>query len=55
MTFEEKEKFYMAIGYSGSTHNLALPRQVNKPTFSPARFSLRHHHLVNPQLLEFNS
>uniref|UniRef100_A0A1A7WXB8 Vacuolar protein sorting 13 homolog C n=1 Tax=Iconisemion striatum TaxID=60296 RepID=A0A1A7WXB8_9TELE len=27
MTAEEKEKLYTAIGYSGSSHNLALPRQ----------------------------
>ncbi|XP_055363331.1 intermembrane lipid transfer protein VPS13C isoform X2 [Betta splendens] len=27
MTPEEKEKLYTAIGYSGSSHNLALPRQ----------------------------
>ncbi|XP_026157018.1 vacuolar protein sorting-associated protein 13C isoform X2 [Mastacembelus armatus] len=27
MTVEEKEKLYMAIGYSGSSHNLALPKQ----------------------------
>uniref|UniRef100_A0A3Q1E938 Chorein N-terminal domain-containing protein n=1 Tax=Acanthochromis polyacanthus TaxID=80966 RepID=A0A3Q1E938_9TELE len=27
MTAEEKDKLYMAIGYSGSSHNLALPRQ----------------------------
>lgn len=29
MTAEEKEKFYSAIGYSGSSHNLALPKQVS--------------------------
>lgn len=29
MTAEEKEKLYTAIGYSGSSHNLALPKQVN--------------------------
>lgn len=29
MTVEEKEKFYTAIGYSGSSHNLALPKQVS--------------------------
>lgn len=28
MTPEEKEKLYTAIGYSGSSHNLALPKQV---------------------------
>lgn len=28
MTPEEKEKLYTAIGYSGSSHNLSLPRQV---------------------------
>ncbi|XP_051920113.1 intermembrane lipid transfer protein VPS13C isoform X3 [Hippocampus zosterae] len=27
MTAEEKEKLYAAIGYSGSSHNLALPKQ----------------------------
>uniref|UniRef100_A0A4W6CPA1 Vacuolar protein sorting 13 homolog C n=1 Tax=Lates calcarifer TaxID=8187 RepID=A0A4W6CPA1_LATCA len=27
MTAEEKEKLYTAIGYSGSSHNLALPKQ----------------------------
>ncbi|XP_054866363.1 intermembrane lipid transfer protein VPS13C isoform X4 [Amphiprion ocellaris] len=27
MTAEEKDKLYTAIGYSGSSHNLALPRQ----------------------------
>uniref|UniRef100_A0A3Q2W3G1 Vacuolar protein sorting 13 homolog C n=1 Tax=Haplochromis burtoni TaxID=8153 RepID=A0A3Q2W3G1_HAPBU len=27
MTAEEKEKLYTAIGYSGSSHNLALPRK----------------------------
>uniref|UniRef100_A0A673C176 Vacuolar protein sorting 13 homolog C n=1 Tax=Sphaeramia orbicularis TaxID=375764 RepID=A0A673C176_9TELE len=27
MTTEEKEKLYTAIGYSGSSHNLALPKQ----------------------------
>uniref|UniRef100_A0A3P9IWI2 Vacuolar protein sorting 13 homolog C n=1 Tax=Oryzias latipes TaxID=8090 RepID=A0A3P9IWI2_ORYLA len=27
MTPEEKEKFYTAIGYSGSSHNLTLPKQ----------------------------
>ncbi|XP_071346078.1 intermembrane lipid transfer protein VPS13C isoform X2 [Trachinotus anak] len=27
MTAEEKEKLYIAIGYSGSSHNLALPKQ----------------------------
>ncbi|XP_026233856.1 vacuolar protein sorting-associated protein 13C isoform X2 [Anabas testudineus] len=27
MTPEEKEKLYTAIGYSGSSHNLALPKQ----------------------------
>ncbi|XP_029354917.1 vacuolar protein sorting-associated protein 13C isoform X2 [Echeneis naucrates] len=27
MSPEEKEKLYMAIGYSGSSHNLALPKQ----------------------------
>ncbi|XP_056226494.1 intermembrane lipid transfer protein VPS13C isoform X5 [Seriola aureovittata] len=27
MTAEEKEKLYTAIGYSGSSHNLSLPRQ----------------------------
>ncbi|MED6232098.1 hypothetical protein ATANTOWER_021188, partial [Ataeniobius toweri] len=27
MTAEEKEKLYKAIGYSGSSHNLALPKQ----------------------------
>ncbi|XP_069574520.1 intermembrane lipid transfer protein VPS13C isoform X1 [Brachyistius frenatus] len=27
MTADEKEKLYTAIGYSGSSHNLALPRQ----------------------------
>uniref|UniRef100_A0A3B3CIT6 Vacuolar protein sorting 13 homolog C n=1 Tax=Oryzias melastigma TaxID=30732 RepID=A0A3B3CIT6_ORYME len=27
MTPEEKEKLYTAIGYSGSSHNLSLPRQ----------------------------
>ncbi|KAM8893527.1 intermembrane lipid transfer protein VPS13C isoform 2-T2 [Spinachia spinachia] len=27
MTSEEKEKLYTAIGYSGSTHNLTLPKQ----------------------------
>ncbi|KAG7239597.1 hypothetical protein INR49_028749 [Caranx melampygus] len=27
LTAEEKEKLYTAIGYSGSSHNLALPRQ----------------------------
>lgn len=31
MTAEEKEKLYTAIGYSGSSHNLALPKQVNTP------------------------
>lgn len=31
MTAEEKEKLYTAIGYSGSSHNLALPRKVNTP------------------------
>lgn len=29
MTAEEKEKLYTAIGYSGSSHNLTLPKQVN--------------------------
>lgn len=28
MNAEEKEKLYTAIGYSGSSHNLALPKQV---------------------------
>lgn len=28
MTLEEKEKLYTAIGYSGSSHNLALPKHV---------------------------
>lgn len=28
MTPEEKEKLYTAIGYSGSSHNLTLPKQV---------------------------
>lgn len=28
MTAEEKEKLYTAIGYSGSSHNLTLPKQV---------------------------
>uniref|UniRef100_A0A8C5FI68 Vacuolar protein sorting 13 homolog C n=1 Tax=Gadus morhua TaxID=8049 RepID=A0A8C5FI68_GADMO len=27
MTTEEKEKLYTAIGYSGSSHNLAIPKQ----------------------------
>lgn len=31
MTAEEKEKLYTAIGYSGSSHNLALPKQVEMP------------------------
>lgn len=31
MTAEEKEKLYTAIGYSGSSHNLALPKKVNTP------------------------
>lgn len=31
MAAEEKEKFYTAIGYSGSSHNLALPKQVSTP------------------------
>ena len=29
MTAEEKDKLYTAIGYSGSSHNLALPKQVH--------------------------
>lgn len=29
LTPEEKEKLYTAIGYSGSSHNLALPKQVS--------------------------
>ena len=28
MTAEEKDKLFTAIGYSESTHNLALPKQV---------------------------
>lgn len=28
MTAEEKEKLYTAIGYSGSSHNLSLPKEV---------------------------
>lgn len=31
MTADEKEKLYTAIGYSGSSHNLALPKQVSTP------------------------
>lgn len=31
MTSEEKEKLFTAIGYSGSSHNLALPKQVSAP------------------------
>lgn len=31
MTAEEKEKLYTAIGYSGSSHDLALPKQVSTP------------------------
>lgn len=34
MTPEEKEKLYTAIGYSGSSHNLALPKQVATPAAS---------------------
>lgn len=29
MTAEEKSKLYTAIGYSGSSHNLALPKHVS--------------------------
>ncbi len=31
MTPEEKEKLYTAIGYSGSSHNLTLPKHVSTP------------------------
>lgn len=31
MTAAEKEKLYTAIGYSDSSHNLALPKQVRSP------------------------
>lgn len=33
LTAEEKAKLYTAIGYSGSSQSLALPKQVNKPVF----------------------
>lgn len=39
MTAEEKDKLYTAIGYSGSSHSLALPKQVG----SPAGLHLWHH------------
>lgn len=32
MTPEEKTKLYTAIGYSGSSHNLALPKHVSAPS-----------------------
>lgn len=38
MTAAEKEKLYTAIGYSDSSHNLALPKQVR----SPAAFNCLH-------------
>ncbi|XP_041840973.1 LOW QUALITY PROTEIN: vacuolar protein sorting-associated protein 13C-like [Melanotaenia boesemani] len=55
MTPEEKEKLYTAIGYSGSSHNLTLPRQyvVVVVTFQLLKTSVtvREHHKV-PEILK---
>ncbi|XP_008400932.1 vacuolar protein sorting-associated protein 13C isoform X3 [Poecilia reticulata] len=54
MTAEEKEKLYTAIGYSGSSHNLALPKQYVSAivTFQLLRTSvtIREQHDV-PEIL----
>ncbi|XP_072235878.1 intermembrane lipid transfer protein VPS13C isoform X2 [Leuresthes tenuis] len=55
MTSEEKEKFYMAIGYSGSSHNLALPRQYVAMviTFQLLRTSVTFREQLNvPEILK---
>ncbi|KAM4592302.1 intermembrane lipid transfer protein VPS13C isoform 6-T6 [Odontesthes bonariensis] len=55
MTSEEKDKFYMAIGYSGSSHNLALPRQYVSMvvTFQLLRTSVTFREQLNvPEILK---